>query len=73
MTETLYNKVIKVSGVYGIEETNLTKNRGKQLIATNKKQKNQEKRYIKSIINNVSLLIMSHDFKHQPGTMSKEQ
>ena len=29
MTETLYNKVIKVSGVYGIEETNLTKNRGK--------------------------------------------
>ena len=43
------------------------------LIITNKNRKNQAKRDIESIINNISLQIMSDDLNHQSATMSKEQ
>ena len=42
--EKLYNKLIKITEVYEIEETHLTEKRDKLFMITNKSRKNQGKK-----------------------------
>ena len=52
-------KLNKVSGIYSIKRTHLTKKRGTWPVITNKIKKTQTKRDIEKIINNLTLQIVS--------------
>ena len=71
MREKVEEKLLKVARISRLEKTNMTEQKGKWLVVTNKACKAQVKREVERILKGVTLQIM-HPTYTQPGTIAKE-
>ena len=65
-------KLRQVAGISGIEETHLTLDKGKWLVATNKSCKTQVKKEVDRILREMTLKIIALEYNNQLGIISKE-
>ena len=72
MIEKVHEKLRQVAGISGVEETHLTRDKGKWLVVTNKVCKNQVKKKVDRILREITLKIIAPEYNNQPGTIMKE-
>ena len=72
MTDKVNKKLRQVAGISGVEETHLTLDKGKWLVARNKVCKNQVKKEVDRILREMILKIITPEYNILPGTIMRE-
>ena len=72
MIDKVQEKLRRVAGISGIDETHLTLDKGKWLVVINKACKNQVKKEVDRILREMTLKIIAPEYNNQPGTISRE-
>ena len=72
MTKKVQEKLRQIAGISGIEESLLTLDKRKWLVATNKSCKTQVKKEVDHILREMTLNIIALEYNNQLGIISKE-